>query len=82
MIGVKEAVQAAATSVESLYPNARGIRLEEVQYVGPFWSVVMSFNTGEPTTLASVMGNETRLFKTVEIDPDTGNLVALKVWKQ
>jgi hypothetical protein len=82
MIGVKEAVQAAATSVESLYPDARGIRLEEVQNIGPFWSVVMSFNTGEPTTLASVMGTEARLFKRVEIDPDTGSLIALKVWKQ
>jgi hypothetical protein len=67
--------------VEGLYPLANDIRLEEVEPYGPNWSVVLSFKFGEPTKLASVMGAESRLFKRVAIDMDSGSLHALKVWK-
>ena len=82
MVDIKQAVESAVISVEGLYPQAKDIRLEEVEPYGPNWSVVLSFKFGEPTTLASVMGAESRLFKRIEIDMDTGGLHALKVWKQ
>jgi len=83
MIDMRQAVQTAVTSVESLYPQAKDIRLEEIEPRGDIlWSVVLSFKSGEPTTLASVMGSESRLFKRLEIDKSTGTLEALKVWKQ
>lgn len=83
MVDMRQAVQAAVTSVESLYPQAKDIRLEEIEPFGDMrWSVVISFRSGELPTIASVMGTESRLFKRLEIDKSTGELEALKVWKQ
>lgn len=83
MVDIKQAVQAAVASVEELYPQANDIRLEEIEPYGEVrWNVVISFKTGEPTTLASVMGGGSRLFKRVEIDMNSGSLHALKVWNQ
>lgn len=80
MTSVKEAVQAAIEFVGDLFPEARGIRLEEVEPLPSKWSVVLSFNTGEPTTLATVMG-ERRIYKAVEVDSDSGEPRSLKIWK-
>ena len=82
MIGVKDAVKSATEFVADLYPGARDIRLEEVEVdAGPQqWSVVLSFNTGEPSTLASVMG-EQRFFKQVAVQLDSGEPTGLKIWR-
>jgi len=77
---VKQAVNAAIGFVEDLFPEAKGIRLEQVEPHSAVWSVVLSFDTGEPSTLASVMGGEKRIFKAVEIDSLSGEPQALKVW--
>jgi hypothetical protein len=83
MVSVKEAVTSATAFVEELFPGARDIRLEEVESISSNWFVVISFKTGdEPTTFASVMGANSRLFKTVLIDLENGEPFALKVWKQ
>jgi hypothetical protein len=84
-VGIKEAVRAATAFLEDLFPGAKNIRLEEVDSnsdaVSVHWSVVLSFKSGEPSTLATVMGEEPRLFKTVTLD-ESGTPVSLKHWKQ
>jgi len=80
MTNVKEAVQAAIGFVGELFPDAWGIRLEEVEPLQSKWSVVVSFNSGDPTALASVMSG-TRLYKAIEVDNESGEPRSLKVWK-
>lgn len=81
MIAIKEAVQAAISSVLELYKGAADIRLEEAEKEGPAWSVVLSFTPYDATDpLASVMKSSKRLYKRIEVAGDTGELIALKVW--
>ena len=82
MVGVKDAVRSATSFVEELYPQAKDIRLEEVEPAGSVWSVVLSFETDERSGLSYVMGTDTRLFKSVSVDSDNGAPLSLKVWKQ
>ena len=82
MIGVKEAVPPAIAFVKDLYPEAKDIRLEQVQPESSAWSVVLSFQTGEATTLASVMGASHRLYKTIQIDKENGEPLSLLVWDE
>jgi hypothetical protein len=81
MTNVKEAVQAAVGFVGELYPEAQGIRLEQVEPLSTIWSVVLSFNLGEPNTFALVTGANTRLYKAIEVDNASGQPRSLKAWK-
>jgi hypothetical protein len=80
MITVKEAVKGAGEFVSELFPEAKNLRLEQVEGGSPVWKVVLSFNYGEPSGLAAVVG-QGRLFKQVDIDADTGEATALRMWK-
>lgn len=80
MANMKEAVGVAAKFVADLFPEARDIRLEEIVADGSVWNVVLSFMPIE-NTLASMLGNPQRLFKTVEVQRDSGEPLALRVWK-
>ena len=80
---VKEVVSNAGQFVEELYPDARDVRLEEVSLTGalPRWEVVVSFRLPIQNPLSAVIGDNGRLFKLVELDQETGDPQALKVWK-
>lgn len=79
---IKDAVASASHFVEDLYPQARDIRLEEIQPDETSkWKVVLSFQIGESSSLASVIGNSNRLFKSVEVDRDTSEPLSLAIWK-
>ena len=80
---MKGAVQAAFAFTKDMFPQAKDIRLEEVEPGSVGWTVVISFSTGEPGTLAQVMGGGApRLFKTIAVDSTSGKAQSLKVWKQ
>lgn len=82
-IDMKSAVQAAFAFIKDMFPQAKDIRLEEVEPGSVGWTVVISFSTGEPGTLAQVMGGGApRLFKTIAVDSTSGQAQSLKVWKQ
>jgi hypothetical protein len=82
-VDMKGAVQAAMTFAKDMFPQAKDIRLEEVEPRSGGWSVVVSFTTGEPGTLAQVIGGAVpRLFKTIAIASEGGQAISLKVWKQ
>ena len=80
---MKGAVQAAFAFAKDMFPQAKDLRLEEVEANSGGWSVVISFATGEPGTLSQVMGGGApRLFNTIAIDSESGQAQSLKVWKQ
>jgi hypothetical protein len=82
-IDMKGAVQSAFAFTKDMFPQAKDIRLEEVEPGSVGWTVVLSFSTGEPGTLAQVMGGGApRLFKTIAVDSASGKAQSLKVWKQ
>jgi hypothetical protein len=82
-IDMKGAVQSAFAFTKDMFPQAKDIRLEEVEPGSVGWTVVISFSTGEPGTLAQVMGGGApRLFKTIAVDSTSGKAQSLKVWKQ
>jgi hypothetical protein len=82
-VDMKGAVQAAFAFAKDMFPEAKDLRLEEVEAKSGGWSVVVSFTTGEPGTLSQVMGGGApRLFKTIAIDSESGQAQSLKVWKQ
>jgi hypothetical protein len=83
LVDMKEAVQRAFAFAEDFYPRGKDFRLEEVEPVSGGWSVVISFATGEPGTLASALGQGLpRIYKTITIDSSSGRAQSLKVWKQ
>lgn len=82
-VDMKGAVQAAIAFAKDFFPEARDIRLEEVEPSSEGWSVVISFSTGEPGTLSLVMGaGAPRAYKKITIASETGQAQSLKVWKQ
>jgi hypothetical protein len=81
-VDMKGAVQAAIAFAQEMFPQAKDILLEEVEAKSGGWSVVISFVTGELSTLSQVMGGGARLFKTITIDSASGKAQSLKVWKQ
>jgi hypothetical protein len=80
MANMKQAVSAAAAFVGDLFQDARDIRLEEIVAHGPVWHVVLSFVSATDNPLA-MLGTPPRIFKQVEIQRDSGEPVALRVWK-
>jgi hypothetical protein len=81
MIAIKDAVISASKFIMELFPDAKGLRLEQVEMSGPGWQVVMSFTLGEPSSLALVIGQSNRLFKEVAISDTTGEALGLRMWK-
>ena len=82
-VDMKDAVQSAFAFTKDMFPQAKDIRLEEVEPGSVGWTVVISFSTGEPGTIAQVMGGGApRLFKTITVDSTSGKAQSLKVWKQ
>lgn len=81
-IDMKGAVQAAFAFTKDMFPQAKDIRLEEVEPGSVGWTVVISFTTGEPTTLSQVLGSTPRTYKTIAIESENGQAQSLKVWKQ
>jgi|ERR1700690_661868 hypothetical protein len=82
LVDMKEAVQHAIAFTKDFYPEAKDIRLEEVEPISGGWSVVISFATGEPSTIAYALGQGApRIYKTITIDSGNGKAQSLKVWK-
>ncbi len=82
MVNIKEAVRSATTFVGDLYPQARDIRLEQVEPSPSEWTIVLSFRTAEPASLGYVLGTEERLFKEISVASEDGTPISLKVWRQ
>lgn len=81
--GMKAAVQSAIAFVKDMLPEAKEIRLEEVEPGPTGWSVVVSYIANQPRTIADALRGEesSRLYKKIEINDKTGKAHSLKVWK-
>jgi hypothetical protein len=83
MVDMKQAVNQAFAFAKDFYPQAKDLRLEEVEPVSAGWSVVVSFTTEDPSSLAVTFGSgPARIFKTITIDAGSGQAQSLRVWKQ
>lgn len=83
MVDMKGAVRAAMVFAKDMFPEVKGIRLEEVEPTSNGWSVVVSFVADAPDTYAIVTGRELpRVYKTIVIESETGQALSLKVWNQ
>jgi hypothetical protein len=83
MLLVKEAVQQAIKIFSELFPNAKDVRLEEVELStdGPWWEITLSFVPMGLSAFESVLGQANRVYKRVEIDRETGELNSIKIRK-
>ena len=81
MITVKDAVKGAGEFVTELFPEAKDVRLEQVERHMALWQVIMSFKIGETSGLSAALGQQNRLFKEVDVDADSGEPTALRMWK-
>jgi hypothetical protein len=82
MVDMKGAVKAAMVFAKDLFPQAKDIRLEEVEPSSNGWSVVISYATDQSSTFAIMRGEEgPRVFKKIAIESETGQAQSLKVWK-
>jgi len=82
MIDMKTSVKVAIGFIEEFFPGAKDVRLEEVGPDGQLWKVVISFKTGEPDVLSDVMRRDSRLYKVVAIEADTGAPRAMESWRE
>jgi hypothetical protein len=82
MIEVSDATELAKNFVVTMFPDAVGVRLEEVE-LGErekAWTVTVSFiPPGSVATFRAITGNEGRLFKTVKMDANTGVVKSMKI---
>jgi len=81
MIDIKEAVGIGTKFLVDMFPDAQGVRLEEVDLTGQYWHVVLSFDGPEPSALALMKGQTGRIFKDIKIDLDSGEALGMKVWQ-
>ena len=82
IVDMKAAVQSAMAFAKEMLPEARDIRLEEVEPNSGGWSVVISYATNQSPTFAVLRGEEgPRAFKKIAIDSGSGKAQSLKVWK-
>lgn len=81
MITVKQAVVSATSFVADLFANAQDLRLEQVEMFGSSWRIVISFKLSEPSTLLLAMGGSNRIFKEVDVDRESGEATALRMFK-
>jgi hypothetical protein len=81
----KEAAQTAAKYLRDLIPTAEEILLEEVEkttFEGKqYWNITLSFVLRTPGAAAGAyfMQPRTREFKSFQIDPDSGEVVAMRI---
>lgn len=82
-IDVKQAVQAAAEFVESIYGTEAscGLRLEEVESAEEFWLITLSLIRMEhfSSTFAALAGQPHRDYKVFKIDRTSGEVVSMKI---
>ena len=79
---VKTAVQSAMVFAQEMLPAAKDIRLEEVEPISAGWTVVISYKTNQSPTFAVLRDEEeSRSYKEIAIDSETGKAKSLKVWK-
>ncbi len=81
MVNAKEAVRTANAFVADLFPEGSDLRLEQVAPEGPRWEVVFSFHIPEKSSLLLALGQNQRVFKSVEVDRESGEPISIKVWK-
>lgn len=90
MIGVKEAVAAAQQYVRELYSKTdlKHLRLEEVELSEDerYWYITLGWAESGvrlPTSLSAVLSSEVhvlpRVYKTFEIDAQTGAVKSMKI---
>jgi hypothetical protein len=88
MLTVKEAVRAAENWIRDLYPEAdiRHLRLEEVEFADEgFWRITLGW--AEPAvrqnSLTAALQPDVyalpRVYKTLEVDPETGAVKSMKI---
>jgi hypothetical protein len=81
-IDMKGAVRIALAFAKDMLPVAKDIRLEEVEPVSVGWSVVISYATNQSPSFAILRGEEeSRSYKKIAINAETGTAQSLKVWK-
>lgn len=82
IVDMKAAVQSAMTFAKDMLPEAKDIRLEEVEPTPNGWSVVISYPTSQSATFAIMRGEEEpRAYKKIAIESESGIAQSLKVWK-
>lgn len=86
MIPVKIAVTEAVRFFEDMFPNAKDIRLEEVELSdeGPWWDVTLSYAAPPTSTsyaLASVIGQPERVYKIIRLDREDATVRSMKIRK-
>ena len=82
IIDMKAAVQTAMAFAKEMLPAARDIRLEEVEPTSGGWSVVISYAKSQSPTFAVLRGEEeSRDYKKIAIESESGQAKSLKVWK-
>lgn len=82
LVDMKGSVKAAMDFAKEMFAGARDIRLEEVEPTSSGWSVVISYAANQPPTFAVISGQqETRVYKKITIDSESGKVLSLKAWK-
>ena len=89
MLTVKEAVQAAQNWVRDLYAEAdiKHLRLEEVEFseTGGYWLITLGWvepavrQSGLAAALQSEVQALPRVYKTMEVDAETGAVKSMKI---
>jgi len=79
MINAKEAANAAIEYLESFYPGAKKVMLEEVELSEEkkIWSIMISFENIDPVDKSPATINP-RIYKIFRIDSTTGQVTAMK----
>ena len=83
MINVKEAVKVATAYFAELFPNAKEVRLEEVEMAeeGPWWDVTVSFEIPAATAMEAILAQRNREYKIIKVNRDSGEPHSIKIRK-
>jgi hypothetical protein len=89
MINVGQAAVIAIGYTKNLYPQNENIQIEEVEMSADnsYWMITVGMDViyadvdSSPLKVFDIVNRKERIYKTVKIDAETGNAVALKIRK-
>lgn len=81
MIKVKEATDKAKEYLESFFPDAEQVQLEEVELSGDktHWLITLSYEGVSTSVASSMLVGKSLLYKIFKLDAETGEVISMKI---
>lgn len=81
MVDIKDATKKVTDYLQTFYPNATKIQVEEMELADDrkFWNITLSFESDEPQSGSFLITGKTKKYKTFRIETKSGEVLSMKI---